>query len=165
MEPVLVGKEDADHGGVRYVVVGVGYHPEERGLLRFGELGFDGVEFVKKEKVRGLDDLIDSGFYHVESILDKAGFSNIVTLVGKRLGISCGISDLGSYVYALFPEDRGYSVPDSGFVYDDVWGRVYFGETGDEIEEENGLELPVEFVRIRDDVGEYGRDMSVSAFQ
>ena len=81
MEPVLVSEEDADHGGIGYVVVGVGDHPEERGLLRLGKLGFDGIQLVEQEEVGRLDDLIDSGFYHVESVLDKAGFSNIVTLV------------------------------------------------------------------------------------
>lgn len=112
-----------------------------------------------------MDDLIDSGFYHVESVLDKAGFSNIVTLVGKRLGISGGISDLSRYVDALFPEDGGYSVPDSGFVYYHVEGRINLFETVYEVEEEYGLELPVVLVGVRDDVGKDRGDVPVAAFQ
>ena len=66
---------------------------------------------------------------------------------------------------ALFPEDGGYSVPDSCFVYDDVEGRVDLFETVYEVEEEYGLELPVVLVGVRDDVGKDRGDVPVAAFQ
>lgn len=76
-------------------------------------------------------DLVDSGFYHVEGILYEAGLSDVVAEVGLGFGISGGVSDLGRDGDTLLAEYGSDSVPDSGFVYDDVEGRIDFLESGD----------------------------------